>query len=136
MDTIEAQKNLSEQDLTIFNAELDRTRKSPVLAYVLWFFFGSIGAHQFYMGKVGRAVLYIALGVCLWWSIVSGVMVAAVAENPDQGAAGGAAMWMLGGLAVMVLGLLLLIDLFTIPSQIRKREDGIRAELLGKLGAG
>ena len=38
--------------------------KSLLLAYVLWFFLGVLGIHQFYLGKVGRGLLYLfTLGV-------------------------------------------------------------------------
>jgi TM2 domain-containing membrane protein YozV len=30
--------------------------KSTGVAYLLWFFLGAFGAHQFYMGKTGRAI--------------------------------------------------------------------------------
>jgi TM2 domain-containing membrane protein YozV len=29
------------------------------IAYVWWFFLGAVGAHQFYLGKTGRAISYI-----------------------------------------------------------------------------
>jgi TM2 domain-containing membrane protein YozV len=57
--------------------------KQVGLAYVLWFFFGVIGVHQFYLGKTGRGVLYI---------------------------------FTLGGF----FGIGCLIDLFTLPSQVRE----------------
>jgi TM2 domain-containing membrane protein YozV len=42
-------------------------QKSVGTAYVLWFFLGVVGGHQFYLGKTGRAVSYIfTLG---WLSI-------------------------------------------------------------------
>jgi TM2 domain-containing membrane protein YozV len=55
--------------------------KSVGVAYVLWFFLGVLGVHQFYLGRVGRGVSYI---------------------------------FTLGWLAVG-----LIIDLFTLPSQVR-----------------
>ncbi|BCJ27398.1 TM2 domain-containing protein [Actinocatenispora sera] len=56
--------------------------KSVGVAYLLWFFFGFLGVHQFYLGKTGRGVSYI---FTLGW-----------------------------------VGIGLLIDLFTLPSQVRK----------------
>jgi TM2 domain-containing membrane protein YozV len=34
-------------------------QKSVGTAYLLWFFLGVLGAHQFYLGRTGRAVSYI-----------------------------------------------------------------------------
>jgi TM2 domain-containing membrane protein YozV len=56
-------------------------QKSVGVAYALWFFFGIIGVHQFYLGKTVRAVTYI---FTFGW-----------------------------------LGIGLLIDLFTLPGQVR-----------------
>lgn len=36
--------------------------KSKTLAYVLWFFFGLLGIHRFYLGKVGTGILYLLTG--------------------------------------------------------------------------
>ncbi len=36
--------------------------KSNVVAYVLWFFFGLLGIHRFYLGKVGTGFLYLFTG--------------------------------------------------------------------------
>ncbi len=56
--------------------------KNLGVAYLLWFFLGILGIHHFYLGKVGRGLL-----------------------------------WLLtGGL----LGIGLLVDLFTLPSQVRQ----------------
>ena len=33
--------------------------KSLGVAYVLWFFLGIIGVHHFYMGKIGRGILWL-----------------------------------------------------------------------------
>ncbi|MHC5002590.1 MAG: TM2 domain-containing protein [Planctomycetota bacterium] len=32
------------------------TAKSPAVAYLLWFFLGSFGAHRFYMGRNGSGL--------------------------------------------------------------------------------
>lgn len=55
--------------------------RSLGIAYIFWVFFGVLGIHQFYMGKVGRGVLYLLTGG--------------------------------------VFGIMWLIDLFTLPGQMR-----------------
>jgi TM2 domain-containing membrane protein YozV len=39
------------------------SQKSNVLAYVLWFFLGGLGIHQFYLGNNARGLLNLILGV-------------------------------------------------------------------------
>jgi TM2 domain/Protein of unknown function (DUF2510) len=56
--------------------------KSTGIAYLWWLLLGVFGAHQFYLGKAGRGVLYLLTGG--------------------------------------VLGIMLLVDLFTLPSQVRQ----------------
>lgn len=34
-------------------------RKDIGVAYLLWFFLGFLGAHKFYLGRIGMGVLYI-----------------------------------------------------------------------------
>ena len=36
--------------------------KSKLTAYVLWFFFGLLGIHKFYLGKFGMGILYLLTG--------------------------------------------------------------------------
>lgn len=68
--------------------------KSKGVAYLLWFFFGFLGAHKFYLGKVGMGILYI--------------------------------------FTAGFLGIGLLIDLFTLGTQV----DAVNALYLSKTNAG
>lgn len=36
--------------------QYDAAKKTPLLAYLLWFFLGAFGAHRFYLGKTGSGV--------------------------------------------------------------------------------
>ena len=36
--------------------------KSLGIAYLLWFFFGILGIHKFYLGRIGMGILYLLTG--------------------------------------------------------------------------
>lgn len=57
-------------------------QKETGIAYLFWLFFGFVGGHQFYLGKIGRGLLYL--------------------------------------FTFGILGVGTLIDLFTLPSQVRQ----------------
>ena len=39
--------------------------KSKVVAFLLWFFFGWLSLHRFYLGKIGSGILYLLTGQLL-----------------------------------------------------------------------
>ena len=49
--------------------------KNVVLAYALWFFLGFLGAHNFYMGRMGPAVIQLILFLSVVGIIVTFVWV-------------------------------------------------------------
>lgn len=54
------------------SAQYDIEKKSPVVAYVLWFFLGYVGAHRFYLGRPLSGFLMLALsGVVLLLTLVT-----------------------------------------------------------------
>lgn len=67
--------------------------KSTVLAYVLWFFLGGIGAHRFYLNSPVFACVQLGLSVAGWLFAFIGI----------------------GFLFLIPLGLWLLFDLIWIP---------------------
>lgn len=71
--------------------------RSLVIAYVLWFFFGGIGAHRFYLGHT-RSGLYM-LGLCILSVVLSLVVI--------------------GALGFLVLGIWWLVDAFLMPGLAR-----------------
>ncbi len=57
------------------------------IAYILWFFFGLVGVHKFYLNKMGWGILYMLTG------------------------------------GLFVIGWL--VDLFTLPSQVRGYNEAL-----------
>lgn len=62
------------------------TQKSWVVALLLCFFFGVIGVHRFYVGKVGTGILQLVtfggLGI---WSLIDFIMILVGAFKDKQG---------------------------------------------------
>lgn len=47
-------------------------RKSTSIAYTLFFFLGSFGAHRFYLGRRDSAIAMLGLGLvgCMFWQLL------------------------------------------------------------------
>lgn len=68
------------------------------LAYLLWFLIGGFGIHKFYLEQMGMGVLYIVFNIVGW--VLAPVLI--------------------GLLLLIPLWIMLFVDLFSMPSRIRK----------------
>lgn len=68
--------SLSDRDLMLVNTEFERRKKSRVIAFILWFFLGALGAHRFYTGQIGYAVCMLLLGWLTFgiWPFIDGLV--------------------------------------------------------------
>lgn len=62
--------DMNANELSIFETEFRRARKSGIVLWLLWLFTGSYGGHRYYLGNWGRAiahsivfVLFLILGI-------------------------------------------------------------------------
>ena len=63
--------------------QYDVQKKSAVIAYLLWFFAGPVGAHRFYLGRTGSAVmLFILTVVCPFVLALAFIPSASAEEAP------------------------------------------------------
>jgi TM2 domain-containing membrane protein YozV len=85
-------------------------RKSVGIAYLLWFFFGPFGGHNYYVGKpmLGAAQLF---GYFMAWTMFF------------------SDVYILAGLLYAVLGISLIIDLCFIPARINAQTEKLRERL-------
>lgn len=93
-------------------AQYDIEKKSIVVAYVLWFFLGYVGAHRFYLGRPLSGFIMLALsGALLLITLVSfGVL---------------SFLW-------AIMGLWWLIDALLIPGMIAGRNSRIADSIFGR----
>lgn len=78
--------------------------KSTGIAYILYFLFGGLGAHKFYLGKKGMGILYIAL------FLFGFIMVAQTSASLGKSTS----------TYFVPLLYFMLYDLFTIPRQVKR----------------
>lgn len=121
-DIFQAQRQLSEKDLIIYNAELQKKTKSVGLAYCLLIFFGGLGLHKFYLGKIGEGIAYLVVGT------IDFILLQAIIFNADS------QLTTVVHILLWVSATFLLYDLFTLSEQISQQEQTLRIELLKQFG--
>lgn len=98
---------LTVQDQMLIEQRITNDSKSAGVAYLLWFFLGSLGGHRFYLGRVGTGLLMLAMLIVGFATVAVGF---------------GAIVW-------VILGIWLLVDLFLIPGIIRNDKEKLRQRL-------
>lgn len=87
--------------------EYDAAKKSVLIAYILWFFLSSLGAHRFYLGRTMSALAMIAVfGVSLILTFV-----------------------VIGAFGLFVLGAWVIVDAFLIPGMTRSYNQALIARI-------
>lgn len=92
----------SDRNATVRLIRYDAAKKSVGVAYLLWFFLGAFGVHRFYLGEWGMGILILA---CTTLAFVT------------------------FGLTGLVSGLIMVIDLFTIPGKVARHNERLIASL-------
>lgn len=86
---------LSQDTQALMNFEANK--KSAGVAYILWFFLGGLGGHNFYIGKQGAGIGQIVLSIMGWMTLLlAGI----------------------GLLFLIPLGIWLLIDVITLGGKV------------------
>lgn len=85
----------------------ESNKKSTGIAYLLWFFFGLLGAHRFYIGETGTGVAILLITIC-------SIMLKFV---------------LIGFVTIFISIIWVFIDLFLIPSLVQKHNNQLAARL-------
>jgi len=70
MNDLMLQKDMTDSQRMMFQSEISKERKNRTTALLLTLFLGGIGAHHYYMGKVGLGILY----TCFFWTFIPGIV--------------------------------------------------------------
>ncbi len=69
----------------------EANKKTAVVAYLLWFFLGLFGAHNFYLGRTGVAVAQLILSitiigmlVTIFWVLVDAFLIPGWVRNQNN----------------------------------------------------
>ncbi len=71
--------------------------KSMLVSYLLLIFFGQLGVHRFYIGKINAGIIQLVLGLVGW----------------------GTSILLIGFIPLTVLWIWLFVDIFLIPGLVR-----------------
>ncbi len=68
--------DLTERELLILRQEVDSRKKSVAATWLLWLFLGELGAHRFYLGRIGTGIaMLLTLGGLFIWALVDAFLV-------------------------------------------------------------
>jgi hypothetical protein len=115
--------NLNVQQQQLVEARVANDRKSVGLAYVLWFFLGLWGIHNFYLSRP-KLALFQLLGAG-----------AAVVIILTAGGSGSGGLGAVGGLILIAWGLTFIGDVFFIPGRAKRYSEELRAKFSQQIAA-
>jgi TM2 domain-containing membrane protein YozV len=98
---------LSTQHQLLIEQRVTNEAKSIGAAYLLWLFFGMLGGHRFYLGKIGTAIVQLLMSVIGWLTVVVGI----------------------GFVILAIEGIWVLIDAFLIPGMVQADKAKLRQSL-------
>ncbi|MEW9921438.1 TM2 domain-containing protein [Marimonas sp. MJW-29] len=102
---------LSTQQQMLVEQRVTNESKSAVVAYLLWFFLGGLGAHRFYLGRSGSGIAMLVLFVLGWLTLAVAV----------------------GLFLLIAVGIWLLVDAFLIPGMVDNLRHGTRQQATNEL---
>lgn len=100
-------EELSEKQLAILYGESNAKTPSTAIGYILFIFLGGLGVHRFYLGYPGTG-----------WFILLSTIIGFLTVGLG-----------LGIVLLFINGIILFIDMFTIPSLVRTKREDIKREI-------
>lgn len=99
---------LSIEQQILIEQRITNSGKSIVAAYLLWFFFGGLGAHRFYLDKPDSAAMMLILAVGGFVTVLFNFV---------------------GFVALAIVYIWCFVDIFLIPGLIQEQKEKLRQSL-------
>ena len=104
---------LTTEQQMLVEQRLGNDKKSTGVAYLLWFFLGGFGAHRFYLGTTGSAVIQLILFIGGWLTLIVYI----------------------GAILLIALGIWLIVDAFLIPGIVEQHTNETRTRIATEVSA-
>ena len=84
MDNLLLKKDLSAEQLSMVQSELEKKQKSEGIMYVFWFLTG-VGGHRYYLGDIGYALgMTFTLGGLGLWTLIDVFLIGKRLEDKTE----------------------------------------------------
>lgn len=89
----------------------ESSKKSALVAYILWFFLGGFGAHRFYLGRTGSAVGLLVL-------FIVSILLTLV---------------LIGAVGLLIVAIWLIVDAFLIPGIVSEYNQRLTHRIMATM---
>ncbi|WP_409022641.1 NINE protein [Dellaglioa sp. P0083] len=103
MNSNNLRNQLTNEELLLVNSEVSTNKKNVVLAWLLWWFLGCVGGHRYYFGRTGSAIAMTLIVVLTF------------------------------GIGIIVTGIWMLVDAFSINSWLKADQEKIENEAIQEI---
>lgn len=85
MSNLLAKQGMTGEQLAMVQGELNNKQKSKNTAFILWFFFGGMGGHRFYLGHTGYAIgMLLTFGGLGLWTLIDAFLIGKAIEQHNE----------------------------------------------------
>lgn len=85
MQNMLSKQELTSQELQMLSSEMAKRQKQPVVTWLLWFFLGSLGAHRYYLGRIGTAIAQtLTLGGLGIWALIDVFLISGMIRKENE----------------------------------------------------
>ena len=114
MSSLALKATLTDRELALLNSEMPQRSKSLVVAFLLWFFLGTLGVYHFYLGNSSRGWLMVILTIVGFITLI----------------------FLIGIVIIVALVVMWVVDAVRMSSTVQRVNAEIEGRLISEIVAG